>query len=126
LLAGPLFHTKIHDENSIKVTNLAGQMIGHIKRQQAFTLSSRLAKLDDSFTTDCMLIDNGDGYNQKLKCVFKKKDTKKVCDQSPSTSASASASTTISSSATAVITAIRKIPEVTPSKPIIANPYLNK
>lgn len=70
--------------------------------------------------TDCVLIDNGDGYNQKLRCVFKKKDTK-VCDQSAS---STPASTAIISSA-AAITA-RKIPEVTPSKPIITNPYLNK
>lgn len=99
------YNTKKFDKNAVKVTNLAGKSIGHIKKEQALSLSARLAKLGNDITVDCTVINNGDGYNQKLLCVFQKKDTK---EGDPVTSTSANGT----------------VVAITPSK--IVNPYLKK
>mmetsp|Transcript_34008 Transcript_34008/g.38013 ORF Transcript_34008/g.38013 Transcript_34008/m.38013 type:complete len:296 (-) Transcript_34008:214-1101(-) len=96
------------DKNAVKVTNLTGKSIGHIKKEQALSLSARLAKLGNDITVDCTVINNGDGYNQKLLCVFQKKNTK---EGDPVASASANSTSTT-------------VVAITPSK--IVSPYLTK
>mmetsp|Transcript_230 Transcript_230/g.264 ORF Transcript_230/g.264 Transcript_230/m.264 type:complete len:124 (+) Transcript_230:70-441(+) len=102
------YNTKKFDKNAVKVTNLTGKSIGHIKKEQALSLSARLAKLGNDITVDCTVINNGDGYNQKLLCVFQKKNTK---EGDPVASASANSTSTT-------------VVAITPSK--IVSPYLTK
>lgn len=62
-----------YDANAVKVTNLDGKSIGHIKKEQAKRLSSILNNLDMNVVAECTVIDDGDGYTQKLICVFRQK-----------------------------------------------------
>ncbi|MGK3745316.1 MAG: hypothetical protein ACI90V_012177 [Bacillariaceae sp.] len=73
-------------------------MIGRIKKEQAVGLSSKLVELD----CICTVIDNGDGWNQKLKCVFEKKTAMADVSATETTTASASTDTTASATVTAL------------------------
>jgi hypothetical protein len=134
-------NTKKYDRNAIKVITLAGQLIGRIKKEQAVGLSLKLAELD----CICTVIDNGDGWNQKLKCAFERK--KVTTADVPAMVTTTYASTASAASATVVNKSARKrkrapsldadsinathdkkkVPEVTPSKKLpidVVNPYL--
>jgi hypothetical protein len=73
-------------------------LIGRIKKEQAVGLSSKLVELD----CICTVIDNGDGWNQKLKCVFEKKTAMADVSATETTTASASTDTTASATVTAL------------------------
>ena len=71
------FNQQKYDANAVKVTNVAGQTIGHIKKEEATNLSHLLAKMEaeGKQTADCTIYTCGDGYTQKIRFSLVEKES---------------------------------------------------
>jgi len=137
-----------YDPNAVKVTNIAGQTVGHIKKDEAAALSPLLAKITKAATPDCTLVAEckvltaGDGYSQRISFALKKKD---VVVESLSVGPSTITSAAVASAASVSDTKPAAVKKVSDAKspnnkllkltgsdakrnvtPIPANPYVKK
>ena len=56
------------------MTNVAGQTIGHVKKEEAASLSPFLALAEGKYLTEGTILNCGDGYNQMLRLVILPKE----------------------------------------------------
>lgn len=63
-----------YDANAVKVTNVAGQTIGHVKKEEAARLSPFLALVEGKYSTEGTILTCGDGYTQMMRLVMVPKE----------------------------------------------------